>query len=124
MIAAAVACALAGCASSTDSGDSWSRSYLSPQDVVFDAVVDVLEDSGYLVEADSDAGRISAKPARGNRGLSPSLAVRVVVKAGRTRVDVQTRSGVNDAMTRGQQIETTIAEFFHELELRLHGFKD
>jgi hypothetical protein len=87
-------------------------------------VVDVLEDDGYLVEANSEAGRISAEPSRSSRGLSPSLAVRVVEKAGRIQVDVQTRSGVNDATTRGQQIDTMMAEFFHELELRLQGFKD
>ncbi len=124
IVVVSVACVLAGCASSTDSADSWSRSYLSPLDVVFNAVVDVLEDDGYLVEANREAGRISAEPSRSNRGLSPSLAVRVVEKAGRIQVDVQTRSGVNDATTSGQQVETMIVEFFHELELRQQGFKD
>jgi hypothetical protein len=91
---------------------------------VFDAVVDVLEDDGYLVEANREAGRISAEPARSDRGMDPSLAVRVFEKAGRVRVDVQTRSGANDAMTRGSRVEISIVEFFHELELRLQGFKD
>jgi hypothetical protein len=119
-----VACAVVGCATSTDSADSWSRSYLAPLDGVFDAVIDVLEADGYLVEANREAGRISAEPARSSRGVDPSLAVRVFEKSGRVRVDVQTRSGANDAMTRGSRVEISIVEFFHELELRLQGFKD
>jgi hypothetical protein len=124
MVMAALAGVLAGCASSSETGDSWTRSYLSPPDVVFNAVVEVLEADGYLVEANREAGRISAVPSRSNRGLGPSLAVRVVEKAERVLVDVQTRSGVNDATTRGSQIDTMMAVFFHELELRLQGFKD
>jgi hypothetical protein len=116
--------AVAGCASSTDSADSWSRSYLTPLDSVFDAVIDVLEDDGYRVEANRETGRISAEPARSSRGMNPSLAVKVFEKSGRVRVDVQTRAGVNDSLTRGSQVEISIVEFFHELELRLQGFKD
>ena len=119
-----LAVALFGCTSSTDSADSWSESYLSPYDRVFDAVVDVLEDDGYLVEANRETGRITADPSRSSRGLSPELAVRVFEKDERVRVDVQTRAGVNQSVTQGRQIETSIVEFFHELELRLQGFKD
>jgi hypothetical protein len=124
ILAAVGVCALAGCASSTDSSDSWSRSYLAPIDRVFGAVTDVLEDDGYLVEVDRSKDRITADPPRNSRGLSPSLAVKVVEKSGRVLVDVQTRAGSNDSVTRGSQVNTSIVEFFHELELRLQGLKD
>jgi len=115
---------LFGCTSSTDSADSWSESYLAPYERVFDAVVDVLEDEGYLVEANREAGKIRAEPPRSSRGSSPELAVKVFEKAGQIRVDVQTRAGANQSVTRGRQIETSIVEFFHELGLRVQGFKD
>lgn len=113
-----------GCTTASDSSDSWSESYLAPYDRVFNAVVDVLEDRDYLVEASPETGKITAEPSRSSRGLSPELAVRVFEKAGRVRVDVQTRAGANQSVTQGRQIETSILEFFHELELRLQGFKD
>jgi len=119
-----VAVALVGCTTSTDSSDSWSESYLAPYDRVFDAVVDVLEDGEYLVEANRETGKITAEPSRSSRGLSPELAVRVFEKDERVRVDVQTRAGVNQSVTQGRQVEISIIEFFHELELRLQGFKD
>jgi len=119
-----LAVALFGCTSATDSADSWSESYLAPYDRVFDAVVDVLEDEDYLVEANRETGKIKAEPSRSSRGLSPELAVKVFEKAGQIRVDVQTRAGANQSVTQGRQIETSIVEFFHELELRMQGFKD
>jgi len=119
-----IACAVAGCASSTDSPDSWSESYLAPVDRVFDAVIDVLEDEGYRVNENREAGRITAEPSRNRGGLSPSIAVKVVTKGGRVLVDVQTRAGITDSATRGGQVEVQIVEFFHELELRLQGLKD
>jgi hypothetical protein len=119
-----VAIALVGCTTSTDSSDSWSESYLAPYDRVFDAVVDVFEDEDYLVEANRETGKITAEPSRSSRGLSPELAVKVFEKAGQIRVDVQTRAGANQSVTQGRQVETSIVEFFHELELRLQGFKD
>ena len=124
VVVVGLAVAMAGCTTSTDSSDSWSESYLAPYDRVFDAVVDVLEDGDYLVEANRESGKITAEPSRNSRGLSPELAVKVFEKAERVRVDVQTRAGVNESVTRGRQIETSIIEFFHELELRLQGFKD
>ncbi len=124
VVVAGLAVAIAGCTTSTDSSDSWSESYLAPYDRVFDAVVDVLEDGNYLVEANRENGKITAEPSRSSRGLSPELAVRVFEKAERIRVDVQTRAGANQSVTQGRQIETSIVEFFHELELRLQGFKD
>jgi len=119
-----VTCAMIGCTSSSGSSDSWSESYLAPYDRVFDAVVDVLEDEDYLVEANRETGKIRAEPSRSSRGLSPELAVKVFEKAGQIRVDVQTRAGANQSVTQGRQIETSIVEFFHELELRMQGFKD
>ena len=91
---------------------------------MFDAVVDVLEDEGYFVDADRSSGRITAEPARSNQGPSPSLFVRVAEKSGRVRVDIQTRAGASGAATQGARIDATIAELFHELELRLQGLKD
>ena len=124
ILTAIVVWALAGCVSSTGSSDSWSRSYLAPTDRVFSAVIDVLEDEGYLVDADRETGRITAKPSRNSRGLSPFLAVKVFESSGQVVVDVQTRAGVTDSVTQGDRIEASIVEFFHELELRLQGFKD
>ena len=121
VFAVVVVGALAGCATSSDPGDSWSESYIGPFDRVFDAVVDALEDEGYFVEADRATGRISAEPSRSKRNQSTTLVVRVVEKSERIRVDVQARSGFEESVARGSRVEASVLEFFHELELRLQG---
>ena len=122
--AAALVCVTAGCASSPGSSDAWSRSYLAPKDNVFDAVVDVLEDEGYLVEPDRSSYRVTADPSRGGQGSSPSWFITVAEKSGRIRVDIQTRAGATGAANQSARVDAAIAEFFHELELRLQGLKD
>lgn len=123
MIAVA-GCALSGCTTSSGPPDLWSRSYIAPIDRVFSAVTDVLEDDGYFVETDRSKDRITAEPPRDSRGLSPLLEIKVVEKSGKVLVDVQTRAGANDSVTFGNQVDTLVVEFFHELELRLQGLKD
>ena len=112
---------LGGCATSGGTSDTWSRTYFAPRDEVIDAVIDVLEDEGYLVEADREKGRISAEPARGGGGNPVSLAVRVTRKNDRYRVDVQTRAGASFSTVTSKPAESPILEFFHELDLRLQG---
>lgn len=124
VLALVAACMLAGCATSSDPGDSWSESYVGPFDRVFEAVIDVLEDEGYLVEAERAAGKITAEPSRSKRNQTAPLVVRVVQKSERIRVDVQVRSSFEDSIARSSRVETSVLEFFHELELRLQGLKD
>jgi hypothetical protein len=119
-IVVSAAILLAACTSG-GSSDAWSRSYLVPRDEVIDAVIDILEDEGYLVEADREKGRISAEPS-GGRGANPaSLVVNVARKDGRIRVDVQTRAGASYSSMPIGPDEAPILEFLHELDLRLHG---
>jgi hypothetical protein len=119
-----VACTLTACATSSDPGDSWSESYVGPFDRVFEAVLDVLEDEDYLVEADRAAGKVTAQPSRSKQNRTAPFVVRVFEKSGRIRVDVQVRSTFEDSLARSSRVETSVLEFFHELELRLHGLKD
>ena len=124
VLALVAACTLVGCATSSDPGDSWSESYVGPFDRVYEAVIDVLEDEDYLVEADRAAGKVTAQPSRSRRNQTAPLVVRVVQKSERIRVDVQARSSFEDSIARSSRVETSVLEFFHELELRLQGLKD
>ena len=112
---------LAACASSGGSSDAWSRTYFAPRDKVIDAVIDVLEDDGYLVEADRAKGRITAEPSRSSGGKLASLVVRVAKKNDRIRVDVQTRTGASYSTLTSKPAESPVLEFFHELDMRLQG---
>jgi len=124
VVTGVVLSALISCTSSTSSGDLWSRSYIAPIERVVDAVIDALEDEGYLVDSDLEKGRITAEPSRSVSGQRSSLVIEVVEKNGKVLVDVQTRAGASDSMPRGSRNETAIIEFFHELDLRLQGLKD
>jgi len=112
---------LAACASPGGSSDDWSRTYFAPRDKVIDAVIDVLEDEGYLVDADREKGRITAEPSRSKGGNLASLVVRVTQKNDRIRVDVQTRTGASYSTMTSTPQESTVLEFFHVLDLRLLG---
>jgi hypothetical protein len=116
-----IALLLTSCSSSGGSSDDWSRTYFAPRDKVIDAVIDVLEDEGYLVDADREKGRVSAEPSRGSAGSLVSLVVRVTQKNDRIRVDVQTRTGASYSTMTSKPQESTVLEFFHELDLRLHS---
>jgi hypothetical protein len=109
------------CTTSTDSSDAWTRSYIAPRERVIEAVIDVLEEADYLVEADREKGRITAEPSRSRGAASPTLVVLVEVKAGRVRVDVQTRSGASYSGESSRASTAPVLEFFHELDLRLQG---
>ena len=112
---------VAACTSSSDSSDAWTRSYLAPRERVFEAVLDVLEGMDYLVDADRDKGRVTANPSRSRGATSPTLVVQVEVKAGRVRVDAQTRSGASYSGVSSRASTAPVLEFFHELDLRLQG---
>ncbi len=111
---------LAACTSGDSSGE-WSRTYLASRDEVIDAVIDVLENDGYLVEADREKGRISAEPSRGQGAKLESLVVKVAHNDGRIRVDVLTRAGASYGAVPSGPDETPILEFLHELDSRLRG---
>lgn len=115
--------ALVACASSGGSSDTWSRTYFAPRETVVEAVIDVLEVEGYLVDADREKGRISAEPAHGARNLV-SLDVRVKVKGDRVLVDVQTRSGARFSSLPVKPAESPVLEFLHQLDLRMQGAPD
>ena len=112
---------IAACASSGGSSDDWSRTYFAPRDKVIDAVIDVLEDDGYLVDADREKGRITAEPSRSKSGNLASLVVRVTQKNDRILVDVQTRTGASYSTMTSTPQQSTVLEFFHGLDLRLLG---
>ena len=107
--------------SSGGSTDAWSRTYFAPRDKVIDAVIDVLEKEGYLVDADREKGRVSAEPSRSSAGNLASLVVRVTQKNDRIHVDLQTRTGASFSTLASQPAESPVLEFFHELDLRLQS---
>lgn len=111
----------AACTTSTDSSDAWTRSYFATRERVIEAVIEVLEEADYLVEADREKGRITAEPSRSRGAASPTLVVLIEVKAGRVRVDVQTRSGASYSGASSRASTAPVLEFFHELDLRLQG---
>ena len=112
---------VAACASSGGSGDDWSRTYFAPHDLVIDAAIEVLEEEGYLVEADREKGRISAEPSRSSGANLVSLEVRVTRKDDRIRVDVQTRSGASFSTATSKPNESPVLEFLYQLDLRMQG---
>lgn len=112
---------IAACASSGGSGDDWSRTYFAPRDLVIDAAIEVLEEGGYLVEADREKGRISAEPSRSSGANLVSLEVRVTRKDDRIRVDVQTRSGASFSTATSKPNESPVLEFLYQLDLRMQG---
>ena len=120
-VSVVIAFLFASCASSGGPSDDWSRTYFAPRDKVIDAVIDVLEDEGYLVDADREKGRVSAEPSRGSAGSLVSLVVRVTQKNDRIYVDVQTRTGASHSTMTSRPQESLVLEFFHELDLRLHS---
>jgi len=112
---------VASCTSSGGSSDDWSKTYFAPRDKVIDAVIDVLEDESYLVDADREKGRITAEPSRSKSGNLASLVVRVTQKNDRSRVDVQTRTGASYSTMTSNPQKSAVLQFFHELDLRLQG---
>ena len=120
----AIILVLAACSSSEGSSDGWSRTYFAPLEKVIDAVIDVLEDEDYLVDADREKGQISAEPSRKSADNLASLVVSVKQKSGRIHVDVQTRTGAAFSTMTAKPAEEPVLEFFHELELRLHSGRD
>jgi hypothetical protein len=116
LAAGGAACGTAGAAA-----DDWSRSYLLPEPAVFEAVVGVLEDQGYLVEADREAGRVRAEPGSGSPGALPTLVVEIRRRGDRVLVDVQSRGTHGDARMAGPRVERAIREILHGLDGRLQG---
>jgi hypothetical protein len=107
----------AGCASSPEASDSWSRSYLVPLDEVYEQVQVVLEDEGYWVDAEAGKRRIEAQPSQG-RGSRVNLTVSVTEVDGRSRVDVLTRAGAEPGVV-ARTGETQVLEFLHALDARM-----
>ena len=116
-------CCLISCTTSGGGSDTWSRTYLAPRDKVVEAVVDVLEDSDYYVDADRERGRIVAEPPRSAGDLA-ALVVNVRRKGDRILVDVLTRSEASYSRMTSRSTESAVLEFFHELGLRLEGRGD
>ena len=119
IVLAFVVAAAVGCASTPDSTGSWSRSYLLPRDRVMDAVIEVLEDEDYLVEANRKSGRFTGEPSRSRDQQGPVLTVRVDEKKGRIRVDVQTSLGHDRTTTTSNRDQSAVLEFLHALDQKL-----
>ena len=113
----------AACAASSGSSDTWSRTYFAPREKVIEAVIDVLDVEGYLVDADPEKGRVSGEPGR-SAGNLVALAVTVKVKGERVVVDVQTRSGARFSSLPVKPEESPVLEFLHQLDLRMQGGPD
>jgi hypothetical protein len=110
---------LASCTSGGDSSDGWSRTYFAPYEQVFEAVIAVLDDEGYVVDIKEDKGRVSAEPSQSSSGNLAAMVVQVTRKNDRIHVDVQTRSGATFSTLTARPKEEPILEFLHELDLRL-----
>jgi hypothetical protein len=115
LIAVAAACGTAG-----GRTDQWSRSYLAPPDTVFDNAVEVLEDEGYLVEADRGAGRLVAEPPAAHRGRQV-LVLQIEAKGEQVVVDVQVRPGEDPGPMVSQRTDAVVAELLYELDRRMQG---
>ena len=111
----------AACISAGGDPSDWSRSYLLPESVVFEAVVDVLEDEGYLVEADREAGRVQAEAGDASHGPLPILVIEVRPRGERVLVDVQIRGLDSDAPTASPRADSAVRELLHALDRRLQG---
>lgn len=92
-----------------------------PRERVFETVLEVLEDEGYYVDVDAESGLIEAEPEAAARARKPVLAVRVAVKANRTVVDVQTRSGASPTQMVSKRTDAAVLELLHALDRRLQG---
>lgn len=112
----------AACGSTGGRTDQWSRSYLAPRDTVFDNAVEVLEDEGYLVEADRGAGRLVAEPPAANRG-QPVFVLRIVAKGERVVVDVQARPDEDRGPMVSQRTDAVVAELLYALDRRMQGIR-
>jgi hypothetical protein len=114
--------AVTACTSAPDAAlDDWSRTYVADQDRVFEALLDALEDSGFLVEeVDRGRGRVAAR-ASTRRGGDTSLIVRVQQKVDRVRVDVMAGDpGAADGLG-SRSMAPAVSEVLRELDARLEG---
>lgn len=111
------------CSSAGGRTDAWSRSYLAPLDTVFDTAFEVLEDEGYLVEADRGAGRLAAEPPAARRG-QPVLVLRIEVRGERVVVDVQARPGGDPGPVVSQRTDAVVSELLHALDRRMQVVRD
>lgn len=112
----------AACGSAGGRTDAWSRSYLAPLDTVFDNAVEVLEDEGYLVEADRGAGRLAAEPPAARRG-QPVLVLRIEAKGEQVVVDVQVRPGDDPGPMVSQRTDAVVSELLYALDRRMQGVR-
>lgn len=117
----ALALGAAACSSAGGGSSDWSRSYLVPESAVFEAVVEVLEDEGYLVQADREAGRVRAEAGDARRGPLPNLVIEVRQRGERVLVDVQIRGLHSDAPTASRRADSAVRELLHALDRRLQG---
>lgn len=114
---------LAACASTGDLGTPWSRSYALPEDVVFNAVVEVLDSEGYRVESDRGRGRVIAEPGHGSSPSRPTLTVGITPKREQVIVDVQVRAGAQQQAV-PLSTDSAVREFLYALDASLQGFRD
>jgi hypothetical protein len=117
----ALALGAAACSSAGGGSNDWSRSYLLPEPAVFGAVVEVLEEEGYLVEADRETGRVQAEAGDPSHGPLPILVVEVRPRGERVLVDVQVRGGHSDAPAASSRTDSAVRELLHALDRRLQG---
>jgi len=121
MLLGALALGAAACSSAGGGSNDWSRSYLLPESAVFEAVVEVLEDEGYLVEADREAGRVQAEAGDASHGPLPILVIEIRPRGERVLVDVQVRGRHGDAPTASPRDDSAVRELLHALDSRLQG---
>ncbi len=112
----------AACGSAGGRTDAWSRSYLAPPDTVFENAVEVLEEEGYLVEADRGAFKLSAEPPAARRG-QPVLVLRIEAKGERVVVDVQARPDEDGGPMVSQRTDAVVAELLYALDRRMQGIQ-
>jgi hypothetical protein len=121
LLLGALALGAAACSSAGGGSGDWSRSYLLPESAVFEALVAVLEEEGYLVEADLGAGRVQAEAGDALRGTLPVLVIEVRPRGERVLVDVQIRGLHRDAPTASRRTDSAVRELLHALDRRLQG---
>ena len=103
-------------------GDSWSRSYLTTYDRVFEATLDALEASGfYLDTVDKERGKVRAESSARRPDLEASLFVDVSRRDDRIWVEVMARGPGTEDGYRPDRFSFVVHDFLSELDARLEG---
>jgi hypothetical protein len=107
---------------STSSGDAWTAAYVAPIDEVWTAVLDVLEDSGYLVvDSDRAKRRIRGESSARHQYREIVLDLTLKERGEVVRVNVQASGGAIDSPAGFRRLEEAVRDFLAQLDARMRA---